>query len=240
MTLRKSSLGLAACLMFLALLSIQGVSNAAASTTEECKIPEKEKFTSKHFLDANCEKANTEGEYHTATVSETAWLIRTNTGIVRIDWEPFGSPAEITCEKLGGNKFVTNYEKEGVRGFTGEGAITLSGCKVGQPLGCFIKEPIKTVQLVESSEDLPEEVMRTLFVPKSGTTLATVTVEGCAISGEYSLKGKLRSQAASIHTEEFSATSGSELTLGEYPVRITAGFHDATESNGKTVVRELP
>ncbi|HEY2715994.1 MAG TPA: hypothetical protein VGI73_07225 [Solirubrobacterales bacterium] len=240
MTLRKRLVGLTACCMFLAMLAIQGVSGAAASTTEECKIPAVgEKFTSKHFLDANCENANTEGEYHTTTVSESAWLIRTNTGIVKIDWEVFASPAEINCATYSGNKFVTSYEKEGVRGFVGEGTMILSGCKVIKPLGCFISEPIKTVPLLETSEDLGE-VMRTSYVAKEGGYLATVKVEGCALAGEYSLKGTLRSQSANIHTEEFSATSGSEVKLGEWPVRFTFGFHDATEASGKTVVRELP
>jgi hypothetical protein len=125
-------------------------------------------------------------------------------------------------------------------GFVGEGKMELSACKVNKPIGCTVKQPIETVQLSESSEDLAGEVMRTLFTPKEGSKLATITLEGCAIKGAYSLEGKLRSQTVSIETEEFSATSGSELTIGKAAVIIKTSFHDATASGGKTVVRETP
>ena len=63
---RKLILALVACVAAFAAFSAISVSSAAASTTEECKIPaEGEEFTSKHFLDSNCLKSSgAEGEFH--------------------------------------------------------------------------------------------------------------------------------------------------------------------------------
>ena len=249
MTLRKSFLLLFSCAIAVVAFSAVGVSGAAASQTHECKIPEFDKelgefepFTSGHFLDPNCEKSSgAEGEYHTTFVKKNAVLKRTNTAPVFVHWVVSGIEVEVKCETLGGTKTVSNFEKEGKFGFSGEGKISLSACTVAKPAGagCTVK-PIETVQLSETSEDLAGEVLRTLYVPKEGSKLTTVTVEGCVLKGSYVVEGKLRSQAVNIHTEEFSAKSGSELTIKGLPVFITAPFHDATASNGKTVVRELP
>ncbi len=237
---RKMILALLACAAAVAALSVVGVSGAAASTTHECKIPGEESFTSGHFLDANCEKkSGAEGEYHTVPYSESTTLKRTNTGKIVISGEVVSSPFELNCETLGGNKTVSNYEFGEVMGFVGEGKILLSSCKMSKPAGCTLKSTIETVQLSESSEDL-KEVLRTLFVPKEGSKLATITIEGCAIAGSYSLEGKLRSQAATIYSEEFTASSGSELTVAKKPAKLIGAFHDATEATGKTVARELP
>jgi hypothetical protein len=240
MTMRKPILALLCSAICLLAFGGFGVSSAAASTTEECKIPEAgEIFTSQHFLDSNCTEANTEGEYHTVSIKASSLLIRTNTKSVILHIEPVGIPAEITCETLSGSKTASNYQEGEVRGFKGEGSIKLSSCKVAKPSGCTVKQPIETVQLSESSEDFLG-VMRTLFVPKEGSKLATITLEGCVISGSYALEGKLRSQTVDIHTEEFSASSGSELTLAKKPAGFTTSFHDATAANGKTIKRETP
>jgi hypothetical protein len=239
MALRKSLLALLGSAMFIVALSVFGVSSAAASTTEECKIPEAgEIFTSRHFLDANCEKENTEGEFHTTDVNPNALLFRTNTGLIRLNTEILGVKFEATCEKYSGETTVSDFEKEGVMGFKGEGKINISGCAVSKPEGCKIS-PIETVTLTETSEDL-KEVQRTLFQPKEGTKLATVKITGCALEGSYAVNGKLRSQTVNIHTEEFNASSGSEATLGGKSIVIVIPFHDATVANGKTIVRELP
>ena len=240
MTLRKSFLALFSSALCLIAFAAFGVSSAAASTTEECKIPEAgETFTSQHFLDSNCTESNTEGEYHTVAVKPNALLNRTNTTNITVHAEIAGTATAISCEALSGSKTVSNYEEIGGNGFKGEGKIKLSSCSVSEPAGCVVK-PIETVQLSESSEDLLGSIMRTLFAPKEGSKLATITLEGCAISGSYALEGKLRSQTVDIHTEEFSTSSGSELTLAKKPATLKGSFHDATAANGKTVVREIP
>jgi hypothetical protein len=240
MTLRKSFLALFSSALCLMAFAAFGVSTAAASTTEECKIPEVgETFTSQHFLDSNCTESNTEGEYHTTAVKPTALLNRTKTSTIVINAEPAGIATEIRCETLSGSKTASNYEEGEIRGFKGEGKIKLSSCSVAQPVGCTVK-PIETVQLSETSEDLLGFVMRTVFAPKEGSKLATITLEGCAISGSYALEGVLRSQTVDIHTEEFSTSSGSELTIAKKPANVKGSFHDATAANGKTVVRETP
>jgi hypothetical protein len=241
MTLQKRLLILITGALFVAAFNLIGVSSAAASTTEECKIPEAgEVFTSQHFEDSNCEKPNTGGEFHTVLVKPTALLTRTNTGIVILRSVILGVNIEIKCEKYGGSKTVSNVEEKEVKGFKGEGKMIYSGCTMPEPAGCKVSESFETVTLSESSEDLKEEVMRTLFAPKEGTKLATIKITGCALEGSYPISGKLRSQTANIHTEEFTKTSGSEATIGGNPIEIIFPFHDATAANGKTVVRETP
>ncbi|HXF31801.1 MAG TPA: hypothetical protein VN522_09780 [Solirubrobacterales bacterium] len=241
MTLQNRLLTLIAGALFVAAFNLIGVSSAAASTTEECKIPVAgEIFTSAHFKDANCEEPNGTGEFHTTLVPANSLLTRTNTIIIIISGTIAGTPIEIKCETYGGTKTVSNFEEKEVKGFKGEGKMKFSGCKMATPVACTVSESFETVTLSESSEDLKEEVMRTLFVPKEGTKLATVKITGCALEGSYAISGKLRSQTVNIHTEEFSKTSGSELTLGGNTVDIIFTSHDATAANGKTVVRETP
>lgn len=243
MTLRKPFLTLFACALAVVAFGAFGVGNAVASTTHECKIPEEgEEFTSGHFLDPNCEKpSGAEGEYHTTFVKKNAVLKRTNTKSILIHWVPFGIEVEVKCETLGGTKTVSNIVKEGKPAFEGEGKISFSACSVIKPAGkgCTVK-PFETVQLSESSEDLAGEIQRTLFVPKEGSKLATITVEGCVVEGSYAIEGKLRSQTVDIHTEEFGEKTGSELKTKGGVIFITTTFHDATASNGRTIVRELP
>jgi hypothetical protein len=241
MTLQKRLLILITGALFVAAFNLIGVSSAAASTTEECKIPVAgEVFTSQHFEDSNCENANTGGEFHTTLIPPTSLLTRTNTIIIIISGTILETPVEIKCETYGGSKTVSNFEEKEVKGFKGEGKMKFSGCKMAAPVGCTVSESFETVTLSESSEDLKEEVMRTLYAPKEGTQLASIKISGCAIAGTYPLKGKLRSQTVNIHTEEFSKTSGSETTLGGNTVDIIFTSHDATAANGKTVVRETP
>jgi hypothetical protein len=241
MTMRKLFQALFASAMLLVALSAFGVSSAAASTTEECKIPEGEElFTSQHFADSNCkEKTGAEGLFHTTLVGESSILKITKTSPIFIEIEITGVPVEMTCETLSGTSTVSNYEEGAKHGFKGEGNIQLSSCTVNKPVGCTVK-PIESVALNVSSEDLEKEVLRTLFAPKEGTKFATVTLSGCAVAGTYSVEGKLRSQAPNINSEEFTATSGSELTVGKKPAMITGTYHEATAANGKTIVRELP
>lgn len=241
MTLRKSFLVLVASGMLLVALSAIDVSNAAASHTEECKIPEgEEEFTSQHFNDPNCkEKTGAEGKYHTTFVPEHAVLKMTQTSIVVVEFEPIGVSTEISCETLTGSATASNWTEEEKAGYKGEAKFQLSGCKVNKPAGCTVK-PIESVPLSLSSEDLEKEVLRVLYAPIEGSKIATITLSGCAISGSYALEGKLRSQAPNIESEEFSASSGSELTVSKKPAMITGVIHEATAANGKTIVHEFP
>jgi hypothetical protein len=245
MTLRKPFLALLASAMAVVAFSAFGVSAATASTTEECKIPEVgEEFTSGHFLDSNCEmKSGAEGAFHTVKVKESSLLKRTSTIFPVFQAELHGIPTEISCEAMSGNKTVSNQLVEGKPGFVGEGKMVFTGCSVVAPPKCSVSSGgFETVLLSESSEDL-KEAQRTLFAPKEGTKLATIALEGegCEVSGSYTVEGKLRSQTVDIHTEEFGLLSGSEATIkggGTFLPHFI--FHDATASNGKTVVRELP
>jgi hypothetical protein len=242
MALRKLLLILLGSAMLMVALSAIDVGSAAASTTEECKIPGEEEFTAPHFLDSNCEKPGVEGEYHTVPYVEKAGVIlkRTRTGIPVFESTIAGVATQIQCEVYGGEKVAYNYTEGETRGFKGEGTMNFSGCTMTKPVtaGCIVS-PIETVPLVETSQDLLE-LMRVTYAPKEGSKFMTITLSGCAIKGTYSVEGKLRSQTASIHTEEFGPATGSELVIGKSAFVISFPFHDATKSDGKTVVRETP
>lgn len=243
MNLRRSLLGLIAVAMFAVAFSSVGVMSAAASTTEECKIPvEGEEFTSGHFLDENCtKKSGAEGEYHTTLVPETSILKRTKTSPwIEIKTTIAAAPVLITCEEYGGTTTVSNFTEGEKHGFTGKGTIVLSGCVVKEPSACTINKTIETGVLKETSEDLAE-VQRTLFTPVEGTKIASFSLSGCALEGTYTIEGKLRSQTVDIHTEEFGTKSGSEAFISKStPIIFIWWYHDATKANGKTIVRELP
>jgi len=245
MNLRRSLLGLLTVAMFAVMFSSFGVVSAAASTTEECKIPtEEEEFTSRHFSDENCEKeSGAEGKYHTTLIPGDSILRTTKTSPIVLRAEKLAKPLEIACEEYGGTKTVSNYKEEEKRGFKGEGSIELSGCVVQEPtVRRTVSSTIDTVQLELASEDL-KEVQRTLFVPKEGTKIASFTIEGgeCPVAGSYTIEGKLRSQTVTIHTEEFGAKTGSEMFISkEIPIYWEWIYHEVTKANGKQIVRELP
>jgi hypothetical protein len=245
MKLRKPLLVLCASAMAVVAFSAFSVSAASASSTEECKTEGFEEIvTSQHFADSACtKKTGAEGEFHTIKLKEKAELTMKETSPIVISWSTAEFAAEIKCEKVMGKVTASNYQKEGKEalefGFTGEASITLSACKVSKPVGCTVKS-IETVPLKLSSEDLAKEVQRTLYAPKSGTKLASITISGCEISGTYALEGELRSQTIDLHSEEFGPSSGSKLTIEKSPVVIKGVICQVTEADNKPIVRELP
>jgi hypothetical protein len=248
MNLRKPLLVLSACAVAMIALSSFGVSAAAASTTEECrKEAVGEIFTSQHFSDENCtKKSGAEGLFHTTKLKPEAELTMKETKLpIVLETTLLGVSTVINCGSTMAKQTVSNYEEMGETGpafgFKGEinGGLQLSSCSVSKPSGCTVN-PIESVPLNVSSEDLPGEIQRTLFAPKEGTKFATLTISGCAISGSYVVEGKLRSQTVDIHTEEASASSGSELSIAKVPVTTFVTYHWVTEADGRKVVRELP
>jgi hypothetical protein len=243
MNFRKPLLVLLTSAMALVAISALSVSSAAASTTEEC-LKEKAGLlvTSQHFIDENCtKKSGAEGLFHTAPFNESALVTMKETlGPFVLEATLLGVKSEIKCEKTMAKQTVSNFETKEVMGFKGTiSSLVLSSCIVSKPAGCTMK-PIETVPLTVTSEDLGEEVQRTLFAPTEGSKIATLTVSGCAVAGTYSIEGKLRSQTVDIHTEEFSAKSGSELTIAKNPVVPFFTYCWVTEADNKPIVRELP
>lgn len=242
MTLRRSLLGVLAVAMLAVAFGSLNVVSAAASTTEECKIPEEgEKFTSGHFLDENCEKkSEAEGKFHTTFVKENAVLETTKTGPIWWVIEFPAAAADISCEAVGGKKTVSDIEEGEKHSFKGEGVLKFTGCTVTEPSKCSVSATIETTNLSITSEDLGE-VQRTLYAPKVGTKVGSFTISGCAVEGTYTIEGKLRSQTVNIHTEEFGPKSGSELVISK-SIRIYPEywFHEVTAGTKKLITRELP
>ncbi|MDX6627383.1 MAG: hypothetical protein QOE56_2372 [Solirubrobacterales bacterium] len=125
----------------------------------------------------------------------------------------------------------------------GTGVLTLQGCTVLLPegAGCTVPAEISTTELkLETSE------MKTIYVPKEGTTLTTIKISGCegaakVLNGERKLTGKLVAVTGeSPASQEFTATSGSEVEISGAPSSFTGKLHYATKANGATIALETP
>lgn len=243
MTLRRSLMGVIGVALFAVAISVFGVASAAASKTEECKIPgEHEPATDKHFSDENCTKeVGAEGPYmtvpnqgtHTVEWTKTSPFIEWQTTIEKV-------AVKLTCEEVGGTQSATNFEEKEKSGFKGEGVIAFTGCVVKEPSGCTIGSKIESTKLTFASEDLTEK-QRVTYAPKEGTKFAAFTISGCAIAGTYTVEGKLRTQTVNIHTNELGSKTGSELViLKSTPIVPFVLIHTITTGTKTFVVTELP
>ncbi|HXF31802.1 MAG TPA: hypothetical protein VN522_09785 [Solirubrobacterales bacterium] len=235
-------MGLIGVALFAVALSSFGVAGAAASTTEECKIPaEKEPATSKHFEDENCTKeSGAGGLYHTTPVLGTQLVEWTKTSPIVWSTQVAGLAVKFTCEAVGGVQSATNFEEKEKFGFKGEGVIAFTGCAMQEPAGCTVNSKVESNKLTFASEDLAEK-QRVLYAPKEGTKVASFTISGCAIAGTYAVEGKLRSQTVDIHTSEIGPKTGSELTISKStPIQLELWTHTVTAGTKTFVVTELP
>src|SRR3954453_16815858 len=151
MTRQRSILGalVLAALCFAAL----GASSAsgAVSSLHECqKLPVT--FTAKGRFNEGCQVLNTKtGEGRTVKTSGLLKLTATQTSNFVLESAPLGIKNKITCEEMmSAETTAENTETK----ITGEGKTTFSKCKVDEPAGCTVVEPIETVKLKAESEDL--------------------------------------------------------------------------------------
>jgi len=137
-------------------------------------------------------------------------------GSASVEMTISGIKTKITCTSASATGELKESNKDANK------ASTLTGCKVAEPSGCKTTETIKTAE-TKSELEVEGEKVFDKFVPTSGETFATVSIEGCAIEGTYKATGSSRCEVQNPNTEAvekecvFSASSGSKLKFGSNP-----------------------
>jgi hypothetical protein len=240
---RSKSLLFTLCLTALVACGF-AASNASAMTMHECKKIEKG-GTGVKYSDSNCTTVNGAGAFQTETLpqGETVEVTPTSTQTFLQVVTISGIKFEFHCEAGTGSAKTTNTVEKGSMMVLGTGVLTLQGCTVLLPegAGCTVPAEISTTELkLETSE------MKTIYVPKEGTTLTTIKISGCegaakVLNGERKLTGKLVAVTGeSPASQEFTATSGSEVEISGAPSSFTGKLHYATKANGATIALETP
>src|SRR3954451_9738987 len=231
MTRLKVSLG--ALMVCAASFAAFGASNAAASTLHECTKAEATS-TSVRFEDSNCQEESAKGRFATTPLSAGSHKVTAEgTTPFVLSSAPFGIKQKITCKKMMTNGATAANEEVGGKMQVSGGAsiIEFSECEVNEPAGCTVAEPIKTKETTLVTEDLAGGVMRTKYTPKIGTEFTTITLGNCGlVNGGHTTNGALRSESKGVTTQEFSTTSGSELTFFGTTVTLTGTYDEYTET----------
>jgi hypothetical protein len=197
------------------------------------------------YSDSSCSIVNGAGAFQTETLpqGETVEVTPTSTQTFLQIVTLSGIKFEFHCEAAIGSAKTTNTVEKGTMMVLGTGQVTLQGCTVLQPegVGCTVPAEIKTTEL-----KLETSGMSTIYVPKEGTTLTTINISGCegaakVLNGERKVTGKLVAVTEEAPTsQEFTATSGSEVEISGAPASFTGKLHYATKSNGVTIALETP
>lgn len=235
---RKRSLLGALTIAALCCAALVGASNASAvvSSLHEC-IKSATGTEKGPFTNANCNETSKTGEFRTVRLEGKKELTATQTTPFVLKSAPLGIQNEITCEEM---MSAETTAENNASGFSGEGKTTFSKCAVNKPAGCTVQQPIETVKLKASSED--STVMRTKYTPASGTAFVTITLENCGLlNGGHTVTGVARSEAINTETEEFSTTSGSELSFFGATATLTGKLHFVTTKEPTVkIFRETP
>jgi len=81
-----------------------------------------------------------------------------------------------------------------------EGKLTFTGVSIDEPTGCSVATEITTTELVAEVITVTGTAY-VKFSPKSGTTLANITITGCAVAETYPVKGSVCAETWSLGTE---------------------------------------
>lgn len=111
------------------------------------------------------------------------------------------------------------------------GKLKFSELKFLTPEGCTVEEPITTKAVTEKVQ-MGGTTPYVLFEPTEGTTLANITFGGCAIYGNYTLKGTFFGRPTDAtgtesadqpleFSESIQKTAGGSLTFLSEPVYLS-------------------
>jgi hypothetical protein len=244
MTRTKSILGLliGAALCFAAF----GASNASAATLHECTLAE-ETSTAARYEDSECKNEAGGGFFATTPISGKQNVKATNTGNFTLTAVVAGVHFVITATgmesvegwaendtSLEGNMTVRGASKK-VK-YTG---VTLHSEEPGLE-GCTVPGTLETGEVESMTEG-----MGVKYTPVGSTIFIEIPVSGCentTLNGVKKVKGSARSEAesgTSTTTQEFSETSGSELTFAGQKAKFLGKYHLTTE-NGTPLHLETP
>lgn len=239
MTTRKAFLGaLALCAVCM------GVFAATSSATSQYVCEEKAGQGS--FNNSNCDVSEAGGKFHTVKTTEPIETVTTPTSVLKLSTTFMGINIAVQCNGLSGAGIGTNEVVEGANEAIGrEINWKLSECAVTKPekLGCKVNGgAIATNALKSTTYMISETVTGVKYTPATGTTIASMVLEGCTLSGTYKLEGGIvgvvnNSKRAELQSTVASSKEGG-LTIGGNSVVIEGSWH--TNQLGHMVAYEEP
>jgi hypothetical protein len=237
MTRTKSILGLliGAALCFAAF----GASSASAATLHECTEVEPTS-TAGRFSDSECTEEAGEGEYATTPISGIQNVKATSTGHFTLTSIAGGIHVVITCEAMESHGTATNEEVAGAMTVSGEaGSVAYTGCTLVETPGtegCSVPTNLTTNPVTSMTEGTSVK-----YTPKEGSTFIEIPLENCGVlTGNKKVKGSAKSEAKSPTTQEFNEGSGSELSFGGQPAKLTGSYHLVTTASGTPLYLSSP
>ena len=222
--------------LFALAVGVFGASSASAKAWYTC---EEVAPNTGGFTDSHCTKKGI-GNWSTIKIKSFPTLVvRTNTITTKISATIGGTSVEISCAEINGESNLTGEETEG------EAVDVFSGCEVISPAKCkvsgggFTTAPLHTT-VVKAGEEEPAQMKE---APESGTTIATITLEGCentAFNKSFPLTG---SAIGEVPLEEpsslsFSGTAGGALKFGGQTATFVAKIHRRMFGSTGTVAFE--
>jgi len=230
MSRRKSVLGIAV-LFALALSAFASANASAVGTTAYTCVAAPNGF----FNGPHCLTTAGEGKYNHIAIGNTkTTLAGTNENTASneagettkatrasiLNGTLSGVKTELKCTGLSGTGFMENKETAGGEMFAhATGTLSYTGCTVvaPEPEKCKVKGgTVTTTELTGSTEGLTEQAN---IKPATGTTFATITIEGCGTAGlnnafpvTGSLKGKIT--GATITSTGSEVTAQNTLKFG--------------------------
>lgn len=213
-------------------IGIFGAGSASAFTIHECRIGS---GTGTEYTNGECSTVGSGG---------FQW-VPLSAGVFTAV-EPENASTMKMSSTFGGVKFAVQCTGTTGSGLFGnkptaiglEIALTYSGCSVVEPAGkgCSVPASMTTVPL-----QMEAPAMNVVYEPEAGSKFVTIEVSGCSISalnGKKEVTGSASAVVSANGTkQEFTATSGSELTVGAGPISIleSLGGHTRPMSGGQTI-----
>jgi hypothetical protein len=173
-----------------------------------------------------------EGKEFTEGQSETVEFAATETATLVS--KVLGSELQVTTSTTACDATCTVDQKGPVN--HGAGRMVLSNLKVVKPAGCSITSPIITQNLTWEMIMDPGGGTATFikYFPESGTTIAELTITGCAAAGTYPLTGSFACRVNNTGVSAVKqpntcnpteqATGGGSLKLGKEPASWYSRF----------------
>jgi len=126
-------------------------------------------------------------------------------------------------------KKLSSESAQIVEAGTDSGTLVFSELSVTKPSGCSITSPLKTKALKTELAEV-KGTPYDKFMPAEGSTVASIVISGCAITGSYSLTGSFYGQVEPLTTElssqpvtfskAINEAAGGALFFGKEPVSL--------------------
>ncbi len=194
----------------------------------------------KDFTDAHCTEkvGGGTGEYgHVEIkVDETTFIQTVGTTNHIVKSTIAGLAVEIACTGAAAKGHLTNITvKEKMTPRFTKLRTSYTGCTVPKPVGCLIKGG--EIESNELEGEHLEETEAVVFKPEAGATIATITLEKCAIAGKYPLNGSVIApiKGSILSTTEEQTTKDGTLTLGGQKAGLGGNTTIKTEKGNTSI-----